>query len=80
VRLTVGLAAQVSIVPRGAAAQSFSQSLGREAAATRTSDELSAALCVALAGRAAEEVALGVVTTSAADDLARATRMAYEQV
>jgi hypothetical protein len=45
-----------------------------------TTEQLLDRMCVALAGRAAEQLFFGEITTGAQDDLRRVTQMAYAQV
>lgn len=70
---------KVSIVPRGAAALGRAQVVPQERD-LYSKDALMNRLVVALAGRAAEAVALQQVTTSAEDDLKQATELAYAMV
>jgi len=70
---------KVSIVPRGKAALGYSQSLPRDVPLF-TEDQLADTMCMALGGRAAEEVIFQVVSTGAQNDLERVTNMAYSQV
>jgi len=70
---------KVSIVPRGKTALGYSQSLPRDVPLF-TEDQLSDTMCMALGGRAAEEVIFEVVSTGAQNDLERVTNMAYSQV
>ncbi|XP_049848429.1 ATP-dependent zinc metalloprotease FtsH-like [Schistocerca gregaria] len=69
---------KVSIVPRG-------RGLGYamyipEEQNIYTREKLNDTLSIALAGRAAEEIVFGVVTTGALDDLEKTTEIAYGQV
>ncbi len=66
---------KVTIVPRG-------KSLGAawylpEEHSILTQSQLMATLCVALGGRAAEEISLGEVSSGALDDLEKVTKQAY---
>jgi len=70
---------KVSIVPRGRAALGYSQSLPRDVA-LHTEHQLSDTMCMALGGRAAEDVIFSVVSTGAQNDMERVTRMAHQQV
>ena len=70
---------KVSIVPRGAAALGRAQVVPQERD-LYSRDALMSRLVVTLGGRAAEAVALQQVTTSAEDDLERATELAYAMV
>jgi len=69
---------KVSIIPRG-------KSLGSawyrpEERQLKSVSELKESLCVALAGRAAEEIIIGEVSSGALDDLEKATKLAYAMV
>merc|ERR1712146_196832 len=46
----------------------------------RTRDQILDIVCMALAGRAAEQITFGNVTTGAADDLRRVTQIVYQMV
>lgn len=70
---------KVSIVPRGRAALGYSQSLPRDVS-LHTEQQLSDMMCMALGGRAAEEVVFSVVSTGAQNDMERVTNMAHQQV
>merc|ERR1740133_562261 len=70
---------KVSIVPRGRAALGYSQSLPRDVA-LHTEQQLSDTMCMALGGRAAEDVIFNVVSTGAQNDMERVTQMAHQQV
>eukprot|EP00803_Ostreobium_quekettii_P002176 evm.model.scf_1526.3 EVM.evm.TU.scf_1526.3 scf_1526:22105-28389(-) len=70
---------KVSIVPRGTAALGFAQYLPNENN-LMTTEQLTDMACVALGGRAAEEVLIGKVSTGAQNDLERVTKMAHAQV
>jgi AFG3 family protein len=70
---------KVTIVPRGSGALGFAQYLPKELF-LRTRDQIMDMVCMALAGRAAEEVNFGRVTTGAADDLRRVTQIVYQMV
>jgi len=69
---------KVSIIPRG-------KSLGAawylpEERQLKTGTEITERICAALAGRAAEEVIFGEVTSGALDDLEKVTKEAYAMV
>ncbi len=69
---------KVSIIPRG-------KSLGAawyrpEERQLKNLSELKESLCVALAGRAAEEIIIGEVSSGALDDLEKVTKQAYAMV
>lgn len=70
---------KVSIVPRGIAALGYAQYLPREQYLYRT-EQLFDEMCMALGGRAAEEVVFGKITTGALSDLEKITKMAYSMV
>jgi len=70
---------KVSIVPRGKAALGYAQSLPRDVP-LHTEDQLADMMCMALGGRAAEEVVFSVVSSGAQNDLERVTNIAYSQV
>jgi len=71
---------KISIVQRGFGALGFTLQLPLEERYLMTRPELMSQLTVLLAGRAAEEVALGEISTGAQNDLARATEMARAMV
>eukprot|EP00884_Botryococcus_braunii_P009436 jgi/Botrbrau1/18494/Bobra.0072s0073.1 len=70
---------KVSIVPRGSAALGFAQYLPSENL-LMTTEQIADMTCMALGGRAAEQVLLGKISTGAQNDLERVTKMAYNQV
>lgn len=70
---------KVSIVPRGKAALGYAQSLPKDIA-LHTEEQLADIMCMALGGRAAEDVVFNVVSSGAQNDLERVTKMAYSQV
>jgi len=70
---------KVSIVPRGVAALGYAQYLPREQYLYRT-EQLLDEMCMALGGRAAEDVVFGKITTGALSDLEKITKMAYSMV
>lgn len=67
---------KVSIVPRGVAALGYAQYLPKEQYLYQT-DQLLDEMCMALGGRAAEEIIFGKISTGALSDLERVTKMAY---
>lgn len=71
---------KVSIVPRGTAALGVTVQRPLEDRFLLTEAELRDRMTVLLAGRAAEEVVYGEVSTGPADDLQRATEMARRMV
>ena len=70
---------KVTIVPRGSGALGFAQYLPKEVA-LHTKEQIMDMMCMALGGRAAEDLMFGKVTTGASDDLNRVTQMAYGMV
>lgn len=70
---------KVTIVPRGKGALGFAQYLPKEIA-LHTKEQLIDTVCMALGGRASEEVNFGRVTTGAGDDLRRVTNMVYSMI
>ncbi len=70
---------KVSIVPRGVAALGYAQYLPKEQFLYQT-EQLLDEMCMALGGRAAEELVFGKISTGALSDLERITKMAYSIV
>ncbi|MBO0930503.1 ATP-dependent zinc metalloprotease FtsH [Fibrella aquatilis] len=70
---------KVSIVPRGVAALGYAQYLPREQYLYRT-EQLMDEMCMALGGRAAEDLVFDKVSTGALSDLERITKLAYSMV
>ena len=70
---------KVSIVPRGLAALGYAQYLPKEQFLYQT-DQLLDEMCMALGGRAAEEIVFGKISTGALSDLERVTKVAYNIV
>lgn len=70
---------KVSIVPRGVAALGYAQYLPKEQLLYQT-DQLEDDMCMALGGRAAEEIIFGKISTGALSDLERVTKVAYNMV
>lgn len=70
---------KVTIIPRTSGALGFAQYLPKEIF-LRSQDQIMDTVCMALAGRAAEEVFFGNVTTGASDDLRRVTQMVYSTI
>ena len=70
---------KVTIIPRSSGALGFAQYLPKEVF-LRTQDQIMDIVCMALAGRAAEEVFFGRVTTGASDDLRRVTQLVYSTI
>ena len=71
---------KVSIIPRGVGALGYTIQRPTEDRFLMTRSELRDKMTVLLAGRAAEQLCLGEVSTGAADDLVRATRIARSMV
>lgn len=67
---------KVSIVPRGVAALGYTQYLPKEQFLYQT-DQLMDEMCMALGGRAAEEIIFEKISTGALSDLEKITKMAY---
>jgi AFG3 family protein len=70
---------KVTIVPRSNGALGFAQYLPKEVY-LRSREEITDIVCMALAGRAAEQIMFGRVTTGASDDLRRVTGMVYQMI
>lgn len=70
---------KVSIVPRGKAALGYAQYLPKDLS-LHTKAQLDDMMCMALGGRASEEIFFKSVTTGASDDLNRVSRIAYTQI
>ena len=70
---------KVSIVPRGIAALGYAQYLPKEQF-LYTIEQLTDEMCMALGGRAAEDLIFGKISTGALSDLERITKMAYSMV
>ncbi len=70
---------KVTIVPRGDAALGYAQYLPKEKYLT-IREELEDRMCMALGGRAVEELIFGKVSTGALSDLQSVTKVAYAMV
>jgi AFG3 family protein len=70
---------KVTIIPRSSGALGYAQYLPKEVS-LRTQEQIMDIVCMALAGRAAEEVFFGDVTTGASDDLRRVTQIVYSTI
>ena len=70
---------KVTIIPRTSGALGFAQYLPKEVY-LRSQEQIMDIVCMALAGRAAEEVFFGNVTTGASDDLRRVTELVYSTI
>jgi len=71
---------KVSIIPRGIGALGYTIQRPTEDRYLVTRPELEQKISVLLGGRAAEKLVFGVLSTGAADDLAKATAMARDMV
>mmetsp|Transcript_15427 Transcript_15427/g.20487 ORF Transcript_15427/g.20487 Transcript_15427/m.20487 type:complete len:947 (+) Transcript_15427:320-3160(+) len=70
---------KVTIIPRSSGALGYAQYLPKEVF-LRTQDQIMDIVSMALAGRAAEEIFFGRVTTGASDDLRRVTELVYSTI
>ena len=70
---------KVTIIPRTSGALGYAQYLPKEVF-LRTEEQIMHIVQMALAGRAAEEVFFGRVTTGASDDLRRVTQLVYSTI
>ena len=70
---------KVTIIPRTSGALGFAQYLPKEVF-LRSREQIMDIVCMALAGRAAEQVFFGQVTTGASDDLRRVTQLVYSMI
>ena len=70
---------KVTIIPRTSGALGYAQYLPKEVF-LRTQEQIMHIVMMALAGRAAEEVFFGKVTTGASDDLRRVTDLIYSTI
>lgn len=70
---------KVTIIPRSSGALGYAQYLPKEVF-LRTEEQIMHIVKMALAGRAAEEVFFGRVTTGASDDLRRVTQLVYSTI
>ena len=70
---------KVTIIPRTSGALGFAQYLPKEVF-LQTNEQIMDIVCMALGGRAAEEVFFGGVTTGASDDLRRVTDLVYQTI
>jgi len=70
---------KVTIIPRSSGALGYAQYLPKEVS-LRSEDQIMDIICMALAGRAAEDTFFGDVTTGASDDLKRVTQMVYSMI
>jgi len=67
---------KVTIIPRGGGALGFAQYLPKELQ-LHTRDQLYDMMCMTLGGRASEQIFFDKVSTGAADDLNKVTKIAY---
>jgi len=70
---------KVSITTRSNGALGYAQFLPKDIF-LRTRDQIMDSVCMALAGRAAEEICFGKVSTVASDDLSRVTDLVYQTI
>ena len=70
---------KVTIIPRSSGALGYAQYLPKETN-LQSQDQIMDTVCMALAGRASEEVFFGSVTTGASDDLRRVTGLVYSTI
>lgn len=70
---------KVTIIPRASGALGFAQYLPKELQ-LYSKEQLYDMMCMALGGRAAEQLFYGKVSTGAADDLNKVTKIAYGQI
>ena len=71
---------KVSIIPRGIGSLGYTIQRPLEDRYLMTREEMLNRICVLLAGRAAEQLMLGTVSTGASDDLVKATQLARDMV
>jgi cell division protease FtsH len=71
---------KVSIIPRGVGALGYTLQRPTEDRFLMSVDELESKMCVLLAGRAAEQLVFGEISTGASDDLVRVTDIARSMV
>jgi len=70
---------KVTIIPRGGGALGFAQYLPKELQ-MYNSEQLTDMMCMTLGGRASEQIFFKKVSTGAADDLNKVTKLAYGQI
>jgi cell division protease FtsH len=75
-----GKVEKISIVPRGVGALGYTLQIPEEDRFLMAEDEIRGRLAILLAGRSAEEVVLGVISTGASDDIQKATDLAERMV
>jgi len=71
-----GIVEKISIVPRGVGALGYTLQLPEEERFLVGEDEIRGRIAIMLAGRSAEELVFGKVSTGASDDIQKATDMA----
>ena len=71
-----GRVEKISIVPRGVGALGYTMQLPEEDKFLAGEDELRGRIAILLAGRSAEEIIFGRISTGAGDDIQKATEMA----
>ena len=75
-----GKVQKISIVPRGIGALGYTLQLPEEDRFLMAEDEIRGRIATLLAGRSAEEIVLGKVSTGASDDIQKATDLAERTV
>jgi cell division protease FtsH len=78
--LVSGRVEKISIVPRGVGALGYTLQLPEEDRFLMLEDEIRGIITTLLAGRSAEEVVFGKVSTGASDDIQKATDLAEQAV
>ena len=71
---------KITIIPRTSGALGFTMQLEEDDKVLMSKEEALDQITVLLAGRSAEEVALGVITSGASNDIERATKIARAMV
>ena len=71
---------KITIVPRTMGALGYTMQMPEEERYLMTKDEMLAEIVVLLAGRSAEEIEFGSITTGASNDIERATKMARSMI
>ncbi|MBQ1396516.1 MAG: AAA family ATPase, partial [Eubacterium sp.] len=71
---------KITIIPRTSGALGYTMQVEEDNHYLMTKEELLAQLAVLTGGRAAEEVAVGTISTGASNDIERATRMARAMI
>ncbi|MEB3219465.1 MAG: ATP-dependent zinc metalloprotease FtsH [Nostocales cyanobacterium 94392] len=78
--LVSGEVEKISIVPRGSGALGYTLQLPQEDRFLMLEDEIRGRITILLAGRSAEEVVFGRVSTGASDDIQKATDLAEQAI